>query len=291
MRLADYARLVALAAIWGASFLFMRLAAPVVGPALTTDGRLVVAGGALLAWMAWKGVRLHWRSRWLRYTAIGVVNAAIPFLLFAFAALHIPASISALLNSTAPMFGAVCGVFLLGERLSARTIAGLVLGFSGVALISRAEVGGSSDLFGWAVAACLVASLCYGAGGVMLQKYTAVVGIEGVAAGMLSAAAVVLLPSVVLWPAPALATTQAVLSVVALGLLCTALAYVLFVRLISDIGSTRAMTVTYLIPLFGLLWGALFLGETLPAGALAGGTLILAGTILVAGKRKATREN
>ena len=102
MRAADYARLIGLGAITGSAFMFMRIAAPVVGPAVTTDGRLLIAGAALVLWAALSGQPMHWRSRWRAYVLIGALNAGTPYFLLSFAAQHIPASLSALLNATAP---------------------------------------------------------------------------------------------------------------------------------------------------------------------------------------------
>ncbi len=283
MRATDYGRLVLLGAIWGASFLFMRIASPEVGPAATSEGRLLIAGVALVIWTLATGGRMHWRARWRDYLLIGALNAAIPFFLFAFAALHLPASLSALLNSTAPMFGALCGALWLGERLTRRKLLGLAAGIGGVGVLSRADLGDGGALYVRAIAACLLASLCYGIGGVMLARFTARVGTDGVSAGAMSLCGLALLPALAIWPPIAVPSAGAALSILGLGLLCTAFAYWLYVRLIADLGATRALAVTYLIPLFGLLWGMLFLGEALPPGALLGGALIVTGTMLVVG--------
>ncbi len=281
MHAADYGRLVLLAAIWGASFLFMRIAAPEVGPSLTTAGRLLIAGAALVAWTLATGGRMRWRERWKNYLLIGALNAAVPFYLFAFAAIHLPASLSALLNATAPMFGALCGAIWLGERLTPGKLLGLAAGMAGVAALSRVETGDGGALQAWAILACLLASLCYGVGGVVLARFTARVGTDGVSAGAMVLSGLALFPLLAIHPPLAAPSTGAALSIAGLGLLCTAFAYWLYVRLIADLGATRALAVTYLIPLFGLLWAMLFLGEALPPGALLGGALVVTGTVLV----------
>jgi len=278
---ADYARLVVLAAIWGASFIFMRVAAPALGPVVTADARVLLAGLALAAWLRASGLDAQWRRHWRGYAAIGLVNSAIPFVAYSFAALHIPASLSAILNSSAPMFGAAAGALWLGERLTVRKLSGLAWGIVGVGLVSRPSGIEAGPMFAPAVAACLLACVCYGLTGVLIRRLAPDAPSRGMAAGSQLAAGLLLLPFVPLWP-PAEAPSALVLAnVLALALLSSAVAYVLYFRLIADVGATRALTVTYLIPLFGVLWGWLFLGEALPASALAGGACILAGTVLV----------
>lgn len=281
MKTTDYARLVLLAAIWGASFIFMRVAAPVLGPVVTADARVLIAGIALALWFHATGFDPQWRRHWKGYAVIGMVNSGIPFLCYSFAALHIPASLSAILNSSAPMFGAVAGALWLGERITARKALGLAAGVGGVALIAQPGQFDAAGAFGWAVAACLLACLCYGLAGVLIKRFLKDAQPRGIAVGSQLAAGLLLLPALPLWPPVAAPTALVLANVLALALLGSAVAYVLYFRLIADVGATRALTVTYLIPLFGLLWGALFLGESLPGSALAGGVLILAGTFLV----------
>ena len=281
MRPSDAARLVALAAIWGASFIFMRVAAPQFGAVLTADLRMLIAGAALAGWFAATGVDIEWRRYWRQYALLGCVSSAVPFGLFAFAALHIPAPLSAVLNAAAPMFGALAGALWLGERLSVRRCVGLASGAAGVALVSRPEGFGDSPLFVWAVLACLGATVCYGVIGVLIRRFAPKASARGMAAGSQLGAGLLCLLLVPLALPPAAPSAVATLNLLALGLLCTAVAYLLYFRLIVDLGATRALTVTYLIPMFGLLWGWLFLGERLPPTALAGGALIVAGTVLV----------
>lgn len=282
MRPADIARLVVLAAIWGASFIFMRLAAPALGPVLMADLRLLIAGLALAAWLLATGYDMQWRRYWKQYAVLGVVNSGVPFVMYAFAALHLPASLSAVLNATAPLFGALFGALWLGERLGLLRIAGLAAGIAGVALVSQPGGLQPAPFFGWAIAACLLACACYGVTGVLIRKLAPQAKPTGIAVGSQLAAGVALLPAVPFALPGTPPGAVAILSVLVLALLCSALAYVLYFRLIADIGATRALTVTYLIPVFGILWGALFLGESLPAAALAGGVLIVTGTVLVA---------
>ncbi len=281
MKAGDYTRLVLLAAIWGASFIFMRVAAPAFGTVLTAEGRLLIAGLVLAAWFRITGFDPQWRRYWKPYVAIGLVNLALPSLLYAFALTYIPASIGAVLNATAPMFGALLAALFLGERFSVGKAAGCLAGIAGVVLVVKPGALTETPMFGYAAAACLAACLCYGYNGVLMRRYAADVPSRGIAVGGQLAAALMLLP---LAPfSPPIGTIGAIetANLLALALFGNALGFAMYFRLISDVGATRALTVTYLMPFFGLLWGMLFLGESLPASALAGGVLIIAGTVLV----------
>jgi drug/metabolite transporter (DMT)-like permease len=281
VRPADTARLVALAAIWGAAFIFMRVAAPVLGPAWTAELRVLLGALVLLAWFRFArfdaGLRVHWRS----YLVVGTVGIAAPFLLYSFASMHAPASLLAIVNSTAPIFGLAWGALFGLERVSGRKALGLALGVAGVALIARPSGVDGSPMFPWAVAAGLGACLLYGVVGVLIKRFAMGVAPRAMAAGNQLAAAVVLIPLLPFLPPLAVPSALVLANVVALAVLASGVAFFLYFRLIADIGATRALTVTYLIPLFGILWGWLFLGEALPAAALAGGVLILSGTVLV----------
>jgi drug/metabolite transporter (DMT)-like permease len=278
---ADTARLVALAAIWGAAFIFMRVAAPVFGAAWTAELRVLLGGLALLAWFRAigfdPGLRVHWRS----YLLIGAVNIAMPFTLYSFAAMHAPASLLSIVNATAPIFGLVWSALFRDERITLHKAAGLALGIAGVALIARPAGLAPDPLFGWAVAAALGACCLYGVTGVLIKRYASGASPRGMAAGNQLAAAVVLIPLLPLLPPLAAPSALVIANLLGLALLASGVAFLLYFRLIADVGATRALTVTYLIPLFGIFWGWLFLGEALPAAALAGGVLILAGTVLV----------
>jgi drug/metabolite transporter (DMT)-like permease len=278
---ADYARLVLLAAIWGGSFIFQRVVSPVLGAALTAEGRLLIAGLVLAAWFRYTGFDPQWRRYGRQYFAIGLVNMALPSFLYAFALIYIPASLAAILNSTSPMFGALFAALFLGERFTLRKGIGCAAGAAGVALIAQPDGFASTPMFGIAVAACLAACACYGYTGVVVRRYAAQAPSRGIAVGSQLAGAVLLLPLLPFSPPVSEPTAFAVSNLLALALLGNALGMVLYFRLITDVGMTRALTVTYLMPAFALLWGLLFLGEALPASALAGAVLILAGTVLV----------
>jgi len=276
MNAADAARLVTLAAIWGASFLFMRIAAPAIGAVATADVRMLIAGGALAAYYVATGFDAQWRRWWRYYLFIGALNSAAPFLLYGYAALDLSVGLMAVLNATSPMWGALLSALVLRERLSPGRIAGLILGVIGVALVSGAEASTR-----WlAILAGLAAAFCYGLTGVVLRRWGRETTARGMAVGTQLMGGVLLMPLLVLAP-PAWPSAQVVLAMLALGLVCGALAYVLYFRLIADIGATGALTVTYLIPILGVLWGWLFLGEALSTPMIAGTLVVVAGTVLV----------
>jgi len=281
VRTADYARLVLLAAIWGGAFIFLRVVAPVLGPAWTTELRVLLGGLALLAWLRATGFDPGLRRNARAYLMIGGVNIALPFTLFAFASMHAPASLLSIVNSTAPIFGLAWSAAFGDERISLRKAAGMALGVAGVALIARPAGLDAGPHFGWAIAAVLAACCSYGVTGVLVKRCAGGATPRGMAAGNQLAAALLVLPLLPFLPPLAAPTPLVVGSLLGLALLASGVAFLLYFRLIADIGATRALTVTYLIPFFGVLWGWLFLGEALPASALAGGVLILAGTVLV----------
>jgi drug/metabolite transporter (DMT)-like permease len=276
MRPADAVRLVALAAMWGASFLFMRIAAPAIGPLATAELRMLVAGATLTAWFAFTGFDPQWRRWWRYYLAIGLVNSAAPFLLYAYSALHLSVGLMAVINATSPMWGALLSSLVLKDRLTARRSAGLVLGIAGVALVSGPQAASA-----WlAIAACLGAAFCYGLAGIVLRLAARDTTARGMAVGTQTMAGLLLLPLLLTAPA-AVPPAGVIASVLAIGIVCSGVAYVMYFRLIADIGATRALTVTYLIPMFGVLWGALFLGEPLTLTMLLGALIVIAGTVLV----------
>ena len=291
MRGQDLARLLALAALWGGSFLFMRVAAPVFGPIALIAARVGLAGIALLAYAGATRQPLALRQFWRQYLVIGVVNSALPFVLIASAELHLLASLAAILNATSPLFGAVVAALWLREPLTGRKLVGLLLGMLGVSIV----VGWSPLTLAPAVVLSVLASLggalAYGIAGSYTKRHAQGAPALGMAVGSQLAATLVLTPLLPFaWPTqqPSLAVVGCVL---ALALASTALAYVLYFRLIVDIGPLRALTVTFLTPVFGVAWGILFLGEPLSPSTLLGSAVILLGTALVTGLRLPRRRD
>jgi drug/metabolite transporter (DMT)-like permease len=278
----DIARLAVLSAIWGSSFIFIRYLAPIIGPVATADARMLIAGLALVLFFLVTGFRADWKKNWFHFLAVGILNSALPFVLYSAAALVLPGAVEAIFNSMSPMFGAVFAAIWLGERLTLRRVAGLILGVGGVVIMS--SIGGfRHDAAGiLALAACVLAPLCYGLAGVYIKRRASSVLPMAFAGGSQLVGGLVLVPFLPIAPPPlAVIDARVALIVVAFALLCSAVAYSLYYRLIADIGPTRALTVTFLIPVFAMLWGFLFLREPVTVSMIVGGLVILGGTFLV----------
>lgn len=281
MRSADLFRLLILAAIWGASFLFMRIVAPVLGALWTAEVRVAIAGVAMLLLMLATNRAMQFRSNWKQYLILGTLNSAVPFALFSYAALTLPAGYSAILNATSPLWGALIGAAVLGETLTPRKIAGLLAGVIGVAFLVRLGPVAFSSQVLIAALACVGAALCYGIAGAYSKKKSTGIAPPLMATGSQLGAALVLLPFLPLSPVRAEVTPLVMLIAAMLALLCSAVAYFIYFRLIADLGPTKALTVTFLIPLFALVWGALFLQEAINLNTLIGCALVVLATWLV----------
>lgn len=280
MKPRDLLDLLLIGAIWGGAFPMLRVATPQFGPVALIGVRVAIAALVLLA-------VLPARARLLRHArplfVLSMLNTAIPFTLFAYATLGVTAGTASLLNATTPMFGALLAFLWLGERISAWQILGIAIGFAGIAAIVWNEIGAHADASALAVAAGLLGAALYGAAASHARRYLDQVDPLVVATGCVCGAALVMVPAAFFaWPGrnpDALAWASAV----GLGLLCTALAYVVYFRLLPRIGATRAVTVTFLIPVFGIFWGALLLDERLSVLLLVGCAVVLAGTALAMG--------
>jgi drug/metabolite transporter (DMT)-like permease len=273
--------LLALAALWGASFLFMRVAVPSFGPVVLADGRVAIAGAALLAWAAAIGARPALRGRWRDYLVLGAINAALPFALLSAAELEIEASLAAVLNAMAPLCGAVVGAVWLGHRVTHPAKAGLVLGVAGVALVVGLAPFTIDLPFALAVLACLAAAFAYGVGANLVRERFADEPPLTLAIGQQLGAAAVLLPLIPVVPLRSTPDAVDVACLLALALASTGVAYLLYFRLLAELGATGGMTVIFVVPVFGVLWGALFLGETIDLATVVGGMVILASVFLI----------
>ncbi|WP_334187752.1 DMT family transporter [Noviherbaspirillum sp.] len=281
MRSADLFRLILLAAIWGASFLFLRIVAPALGPLWTAESRVAIAGAAMLLFILAGGRSMHFGTSWRQYLILGTLNSALPFALFSYAALTLPAGYSAILNATSPLWGALVGAAVLGETLTARKITGLLIGIAGVAFLVRLGPAQFSPQVMVAAAACVLAALCYGIAGAYSKKASSGIAPPQMATGSQLGAALVLLPFLPLSPIRGEVTPMVIMIALVLALLCSAVAYFIYFRLIADLGPTKALTVTFLIPLFALIWGALFLGEAVTLNMLIGCAMVVLATWLV----------
>jgi len=285
MKPRDLATLLLLAAIWGASFLFIRVAAPVLGPVALMEARVLLASVALVVYALALRRFPELRPRWRAYLILGAINAAAPFTLIATAELTLTASLAAILNATTPLFAAVVAAVWLRERITGRRALGLALGLAGVAVLvgwSPLPLNGSVIL---AVVTSLAAALFYALGGVYSSRAFGGAPPLALAVGQQLGATAVLLPFVAVRPPVSAPSGAVVLTVLALALLPTAFGYILYFRLIANVGPTKTLTVTFLVPVFGLLWSAIFLREPVGAGTLVGLAIILSSLTLVTGIR------
>jgi drug/metabolite transporter (DMT)-like permease len=227
-------------------------------------------------------LRRHWRP----IALVGITNSALPFLCFGYAALSITAGLSAIFNAAAPLFGAVIAWLWLRDRLTPARVAGLAIGFAGVLWLAWDKASFKPGGTGWATLACVAATLSYGFSASFTKKHLGGVPPLAVAAGsQLAAALALLLPALLWWPA-AMPSAGAWAAVALLALLCTGVAYVMYFRLIARIGPANAISVTFLVPGFAVLWGWIFLGERVSLSMLGGGAVILLGIALATGLLK-----
>ncbi len=275
-----------LAALWGSSFLFMRVGGAEFGVLPTAGVRVAIGALVLLPLLWFSG---HWQALRQRARPIlfaGVMNSGLPFAFFAYAVTSISTGLSGILNATVPLFGAIIAWVWLGDRLNTSRVAGLAVGFAGIVALAWDKASFHAGGSGWAVLACLAATLCYGYAANFTKKYlTGVHSLATAAGSQLGATLALALPTIWTWPAkmPGLRAWGALL---VLGVLCTGLAYILYFRLIERLGPARAVTVTFLVPVFAVLYGTLFLGETLTLWMLVCGAVVVLGTALSTGVLK-----
>jgi drug/metabolite transporter (DMT)-like permease len=288
--LGDLIRLLVLAALWGGSFLFMRVASPEFGPIPLMALRVTIAGMFLFPAHWLSDGQTEWKARARPIFILGIVHSAVPFSLLGFATLSLTAGVAAILNSTAPLFAAVIGWLWLNYRLTPSRVLGLFLGFSGVVILLWDKVSFQAEGSGLAAAAALTAAFFYGIGasygGHRLSDARPLV----VTTGSQFSAAVILLP-LALWSMPSTVPGAAAwASAIALGVVATGIAYLLYFRLIASLGSLGAIAVTFLIPVFGMVWGRLLLDEPVTGHMLLGTAVILIGTTLTTGLVNLARD-
>jgi len=288
MKKSDVAALLLLGALWGASFLFMRMGAAQFGSMALAGMRAIGAAICSIPLLMSRERLVELRANWRSVTLIGLTNSALPFVLFSYAAQSLPSGLSAIFDAIAPLLVAASGWLWLGERLNATQASGLVIGMTGVVWLIGGSMGfgHGGAAVGWAMAACVGANVCYTFGAHYSHRRVQSVSPLTIAIGSQVAAAIMLLPFTVwLWPATS-PSVQAWVAMFGLASACTSLAYVLFYRLLARIGSTRSMAVLYLIPVFGVVWGAMFLRESITVAMAGGCAVILLGVALTTGMVK-----
>ena len=291
MRYTDALELLLLASLWGASFLFMRVAGPEIGPIALSFLRAAIACLLLLPFLLLRGGAAELKIHWKKLALVGVLNSAIPFCLLALATVSLSGGFAAILNATAPLWAAVIAWIWLADKMDGNRIAGLMIGFSGVVVLVANKVGLATPGVPLAILAATSAAFFYGLGANATKKYMQGISTLAVATGSMLAAAIVLLPgAVLLWPVGPV-SIQAWAAIVVMGTASTGFAYILYFRLIVNVGPAKAITVTYLIPGFAVIWGAIFIDEKLSMNMLIGGAIILTGTALATGMLSLGRKS
>jgi len=284
MSLKHFLLLLLISAIWGGSFIFMKELSPVFGPILTASFRLLSASVFLFIIYYFQGYKINWKKNYKLFLILGIGNSAIPFSLYAYASLFISPSTSVILNSTAPMFGAIFGYLIVKESFSFKKIFGLVFGTIGVGVItSLTYVDGTLELY-LAIISCIIAASFYGLSGVIAKRYASHIETKELTLGSITFAGIVLLPLVVFSPVTGTITFNLVLMIIVFGILCTAIAYLIYYYLLKEIGAVKALTVTYLMPAFGIFWSYIFYSEKLSYNTVLGLALISIGIFLVSSR-------
>lgn len=278
--------LISLAAIWGSSFIFMRIGSPEFGPFLFMALRTLTASLFLLPLVYIAKQQKALNGYKLKMLIAGQLNTAIPFVLFGYATLTLAAGTTSVLNATTPMFGAVVAYLWLKQKLNLSASLGIIIGFLGVYVLVFDKVSlGDKDIIRPAIAA-LIASFCYGFSANYTKKHLSGINSVALAAGSQISASFTLIPISLFFLPSTIPSNEAFISVALLGVVCTGIAYIIFFRLIANLGPARAMSVTYLLPVFGILWGSLFLDETISQWMIIGCGLILTGVALTTGVLK-----
>lgn len=271
-------RLLTLAAVWGASFLFMRIIAPELGTVPTAFFRVSIACLGLIAIVAAARTGWNFHGKLGACLLLGMINSGIPATLYAVAAQVLPAGYSAIFNATTPLMGVLIGALFFHEAMTLPKLGGIFLGLFGVGILSGAGPVALDRALLQGALACLAATTCYGFAGFLARRWISGLDSRLSALGSMLGATLMLTPlfvwSVVNQPPASWGGWQVWLSLLGLGLLCTAFAYVLYFRLLGDIGPVKASTVTFMIPVFGVLWGAWLLDEPLSMAHGYGGALI-----------------
>ncbi len=277
--------MILLGAIWGSSFLFIRVAVSALGPFVLMELRVGLAAVALALYAFALRRAPKLRYRWKQFLVLGTFNAAIPFSLIATAEIHLTASLAAILNSTTVLFAALVAALWIGEALTSRKVAGIVVGIVGVAVLVGWDPIPLNAITLLSVGASLAAALSYALGGVYVKRAFTGMPPLTMAIGQQVAAAAILLPLAAFTVPAEMPSLTVAISALALALLCTAVAYLLYFRLITNVGPTKTLTVTFLSPGFGVLFGVLILDEPFNLGTVAGLGIVLLGVALVTGIR------
>ena len=291
MRTADLARLVALAAMWGASYLFMRYAVPYLGPVLLIELRVAIAGLALVAFVKATGGSVGFARHWRAFLFVGAVGLALPFFLIAQALTVIDASTAAILNALSPLFASLVAAVWIRDPLTPAKLGGIALCLAGTIVLVGWTPQPMDARALFAASLSVMATALYGFTIVFTKVHLKDASPMGTSAGTLLMAALVMVPFTPLDRDLSAVPAMAWLAMLGLAVVSTTVAFIFYYRLIADVGPVKAITVTLLVPVFGMLWGVLLLGEHLTAGRIAGCAIILAGCSLILGLVRIPRKS
>jgi drug/metabolite transporter (DMT)-like permease len=302
MQFFDWIKLTALAAIWGSSFIFMKILAPVIGVLPTACLRILISGVFLVSSLKAFGVNLEVRKNFRHYLVVGLINAALPFFLYSFASIHAPSSLSVIMNSTTPLFGAVFSLFWLGDRMTLKKLIGFTLGTAGVVLIALKGSSGNNHQGGLnlmtliAAWAGLTAAACYALASVYTKKFATGVRPFSMAGMSHLLGGISLLPFALLeWNTHPFGwevfSGKILVALLCLSLLCSAAGFMIFFHLVERIGPSQTLTVGYLIPAFGIVWSALFLGEPVHEEMIFGTILILSAVAVISARSRVREDH
>lgn len=282
MKTKDLLALIMLAALWGSSFLFVRIASPALGPFLAIFLRVGVGAVVLIAYLRVAHLPLHFRRHWRAYLGMGALNAALPFTLFAIALLNLNASYTSILNATSAFFTAIVAAVWIKDPLTWRKLLGIGLGMAGVVMLVEFNPVPLTPASIVSVVLVLLATFSYGIAAVFARRNSQGIPPASFAAGQQVTASLLMFPfAAATLPAAHAITPSVIGAVLGVGVLCTGVAYLLYYRLIANVGPVRALTVTFLVPVFGIVWGALLLNEVITPNMIAGFVAILIGMSLV----------
>jgi len=282
MSLQSLFRLLLLSALWGGTFLLMRIATPILGPSFTVEARVLTAAIFLLFVSIYLKKEINCLKSYKHFLILGLFNSALPSFLFSYASLSLSASELSILNATSPVFGFIIGVLIGNEKINFKRVLGLFIGIFGVVVLFSDSDFSQNTNSALSILCGLFAAFCYGVATNYAKKSITVEPLLN-AYGSMVFSSIIIFPSLFFVLPTSEPTPEVILAVLALGVLCSGIAYLLYFRLIKDVGATTALTVTFLIPIFSAFWGYLFLGETITQNIVFGMSIVLIGTGLVSG--------
>lgn len=277
----DTALLVLLGAIWGSSFMFMAILTPVLGPIVTASSRILIGASFLYIYFRIRGIKVNIIKNLSLFMFLGPISLGIPYILFSVAAVYIPSGVSAILNTTAPLFAAILGLVILNDKLKIHNIIGLFIATSGVGIVTSTTLNGfdSSSIIG--ILAVILATLFYAISGILVKTKTEGVDSNALAIGNQLFGGLLILPLMYFYPITGVITIPVVIYMLIFGIVGSGIAMVIYFYLMKTVGPVKTLAVTYLFPMFGLFYGYVFLGEELLMGFFIGTALILSGVVLV----------